>query len=142
MKDVSKVRLHLITNEDIEQSSTQIPENILPLLGTMKRGFCSCLNPKDYVPLKTVVEQSTPSNCDKNILSYISNLCQKRTTEFYKVVYNSDSDDDDDAPSISSKENPSTTYLMEQPSTSKENEDALIETENIHANKIKKGVCV
>ncbi|GBP93100.1 Mariner Mos1 transposase [Eumeta japonica] len=32
LKDVSKVRLHLIINENIEQSSNLIPENIVPLV--------------------------------------------------------------------------------------------------------------
>lgn len=165
LKDVSKVRLHLITNENIEQSSNLIPENIVPLVGTMKvhqvfteeagvlkyrnlscfcqRGFCSCMNPKHYVPLKnlkTAVEQSTPSTCDNNFLSDISNLGQKRPKGFYNIVYSSDSDDD--APLISLKEKPSSTYLSEQPGTSKQNDDALIEKENIHVNKIKLGVCV
>lgn len=161
LKDVSKVRLHLITDEDVKQSSTQIPENIVPLSGTMKvhqvfteeagvlkyrnlscfcqRGFCSCMDPKHYVPLKTAMEQSTPSDCNTNFLYDISNLYQKRVKGFYSTVYSSDSDDD--APLATLKENP-TTCSVEQPSTSRGDNDALIEKENIHANKIKQGVCV
>ncbi|CAH2100834.1 unnamed protein product [Euphydryas editha] len=35
LKEVSKVWLHLITDEDVKQSSIQIPENIVPLSGIM-----------------------------------------------------------------------------------------------------------
>ncbi|CAH0558569.1 unnamed protein product [Brassicogethes aeneus] len=162
LKNVSKVRLHLITNEDIEQSSKQIPEHILPLLGTMKvhqvfteevgvlkyrnlscfcqRGFCSCMNPKRYVPLQHTVEKSISSACDNSYLSDISNLCQKRVKGFYSIVYNSDSEDD--VPLTSLKEKSPNAYLTEEPSTSKQSDDALIEKENIHINKIKQGVCV
>lgn len=162
LKDVSKVELHLIPAEDIEQSAKQIPEQIPPLLGTMKvhqvfteevgvlkyrnlscfcqRGFCSCMTPKRYVPFQNTEEKSIPSACDNSYLSDISNLCQKRVKGFYSIVYSSDSEDD--VPILSLKEKSSNDYLTEEPSTSKQSDDALIEKENIHVSKIKQGVCV
>lgn len=40
LKDISKIKLHFITDEDIKIWSREIPENIVPLFGTMKLHQC------------------------------------------------------------------------------------------------------
>lgn len=91
---------------------------------------------QSLLPLKTAKKQSNPSDCDTNYLSDISNLHPKRVKGFYSIIYSSDSDDD--VPQETLEEEHST----EEPSTSRRNNDTLIEKENIHVNKIKHGVCV
>nr|CAI5852642.1 unnamed protein product [Callosobruchus analis] len=160
LKDASKVWLHLITDEDTKRSSAQIPKNIVPLLGTMKvhqvftkkagvlkyrdlscfcqRGICSCMNPKVYVPLKTVIEESSSNDSvsDVDILIDISNFYRGVGKGFYGTVCSSDSDDD--VPLATLKES-----CTQQPSTSGGiKNDTLIEKENVHVSKIKPGVRV
>lgn len=159
LKDISKIKLHFITDEDIKIWTREIPENIVPLSGTMKlhqvfsekkgvlkyrylscfckRGFCSCMDPKEYRPLKSMDEQSSSFECDPDFMKEIGNLVRSQRNVFYSTVYGSDSDDD--IPLQTLEDNTS----LEQPSTSRGiDNDALIEKENIHINKIKHGVCV
>lgn len=116
LNEKSKVQLHLIDDEQIKNCSAEIPEDISPLLGAMKvhqvftenagilkyrdlscfcqRGFCSCMDPKEYIPLKAINEESSPTIFDSTILTNISNVVQQPKKTFYSTVYSSDSDDD------------------------------------------------
>ncbi|CAG4942850.1 unnamed protein product [Parnassius apollo] len=151
--------MHFITGEDINIWSMEIPDNVLPLCGTMKvhqvfteekgvlkyrdlscfcrRGFCSCMDPKEYRPLKPVDEKSSSDECEPDFMKEIGNLVHPQRNPFYNTVYGSDTDDD--IPLLTVKDN----FSHGQPSTSKGiDNDALIEKENIHIVKIKHGVCV
>ena len=78
LKDSSKIKLYLITDDDIQNVSATVPENIVPLQGTMQvhqiftdtlgtlkyrnlscfcnRGFCLCQNPQVYDLIEKVSE--------------------------------------------------------------------------------------
>ncbi|CAK1583097.1 unnamed protein product [Parnassius mnemosyne] len=154
LKDISKIKMHFITDEDINIWSMEIPDNVLPLPGTMKvhqvfteekgvlkyrdlscfcrRGFCSCMDPKEYRPLKPVDKKSSSDECEPDFMKEIGNLVHTQRKPFYNTVYGSDTDDD--IPLLTVKDN----FSLGQPSTSKGiDNDALIEKENIHIVKIK-----
>lgn len=79
LKDQSKIRLFLITAEEIDGIAKQLPSNVLPLKGTLhvhqvftkvrgqlsyrnlscfcNRSFCTCLQPKIYQPIACPVSE-------------------------------------------------------------------------------------
>lgn len=163
LNNVSKVKLNLITGEDIERTSKEIPEDIVVLNGTMRvhqvfteetgvlkyrelscfcrRGFCTCMDPKDYCPLKPRAEQPREINHnDSEYLADITNMVQHKKKSYYNLVYPSSSDSDEDTPLSTLKDNISTEQSAAGMSSS--NNNALIEKENIHVSKIRKGVHV
>ncbi|CAG4942838.1 unnamed protein product [Parnassius apollo] len=78
----------------------KIPDNVLPLPGTMKvhqvfteekgvfkyrdlscfcrRGFCSCMDLKEYRPLKPVDEKSSSDECEPDFMKEIGNLVHQK----------------------------------------------------------------
>lgn len=88
LQDASKIKLFMVTDEDVESVAATIPSNIVPLKGTMQvhqmftethgilnhrvlscfcEKFCSCFVPKTYRPVP--VTQQQPNTVD-NFLSY------------------------------------------------------------------------
>lgn len=80
LQEATKIKLFMVTNEDVEKVAATIPSNIVPLKGTMQvhqmftetRGilkhrvlscfceqFCSCHGPKTYRPLPETEQQKT-----------------------------------------------------------------------------------
>ncbi|CAH0397863.1 unnamed protein product [Chilo suppressalis] len=159
LKDSSKVKMYLITDKDIEKIAREVPAQIVPLYGTMKvhqvfteevgtlkyrelscfcqRGFCSCMCPKNYSPLKDTVEESEDSN--SATLADITNFIEHKRKSIYNVIYNSSSESGDNIPLTELKNR-----SFDQPGLSKEKKDNndLIEKENIHPSKVKAGVYI
>ncbi|CAH1104259.1 unnamed protein product [Psylliodes chrysocephalus] len=93
LNDSSKVKLYFINDDDIDRVAEHIPKHILPLPGTMqlhqvfledpgilyyrkltcfcKRGFCRCLNPQVYEPIKKIINQTMPVVCKDAVIQDI-----------------------------------------------------------------------
>lgn len=87
LKDQSKIKLFLISSEEIEIIKNNLPTNIKPLIGTLhvhqvftsvrnelkyrnlscfcNRGFCSCLEPKIYRPVAIPVSDKIENVIEK-----------------------------------------------------------------------------
>lgn len=143
LKDQSKIQLYMVPQEDVDAVAKQIPRNIKPLQGTLhvhqvftdihgelkyrnlgcfcKRGFCDCLQPKIYQPIK-VSSHTVAENSDKNSSSDgdsddiplssfkssevqnekevdIPDLCQPRMKTVYDMIYSPNSDTEQAGPS-------------------------------------------
>lgn len=159
LKELSKVRLYLVTDSDIQNVEKVLPKNLVPLQGTMQvhqvftdtlgelqyrdlscfcqRGFCSCMNPKTYLPvpapvIDTLKEDVPLDGLDEEIvLDDISNIVAAPRKTYYNTVYSSSSSSDD-LPLAS----------LNQPSVSNIKEMQQIEKENVHPTKIYDGVHV
>lgn len=86
---MSKIKLFLVSLQEIESIRNQLPDNITPLIGTLhvhqvfttvrgelqyrnlscfcKRGFCSCLKPKAYRPVTNPVSIETENVFIENL---------------------------------------------------------------------------
>ncbi|CAH2095385.1 unnamed protein product [Euphydryas editha] len=159
LKQLSKVRLYLVTDSEIHNVEKTVPKNLVPLQGTMQvhqvftdipdelqyrdlscfcqRGFCACMNPKKYQPVPvSVVDTNGEINCsdrlnEKKILANISNIVTVPRKTYYSTFCTSSS---------SSNDEPLANVV--QPSVSYVNEKQLIEKENVHPLKIFDGVHV
>lgn len=159
LKELSKVRLYLVTDSDIQNIEKTLPKNLVPLQGTMQvhqvftdtlgelqyrdlscfcqRGFCSCMSPKTYQPVPTPVidtlsEDVLLDGFDKEIvLDDISNIVALPRKTYYNTIYSSSSGSDEEL-----------LTSFSQPSVSNIEEIQQIEKENIHPTKIYDGVHV
>ncbi|CAG9789811.1 unnamed protein product [Diatraea saccharalis] len=159
LKELSKVRLYLVTDSDIQNIEKALPKNLVPLQGTMlvhqvftdtpgelqyrdlscfcQRGFCSCMSPKTYHPvpapvIDTLTEGILLDGLDEEIvLDDILYIITVPRRTFYNTVYSTPSSSDDEFLASYS-----------QPSVSNIKERQLIEKENIHPTKISDGVHV
>ncbi|XP_028175908.1 uncharacterized protein LOC114364103 [Ostrinia furnacalis] len=91
VKDMSKIKLFLISSQEIESIKNQLPKNITPLMGTLHvhqvfttvrgelqyrnlscfcdRGFCFCLKPKTYRPVTIPVSVETENILIESLVS-------------------------------------------------------------------------
>nr|CAH7721805.1 unnamed protein product [Callosobruchus chinensis] len=160
LQNASKVKLFMVTDEDIDNVAATIPNNIVPLKGTMQvhqmfsetykilnhrvlscfcQQFCSCHVPKTYRPLPEA-QLSTKEKEDDTIyhaLVDITNKIGMPRESFYDTVYSPDESSDEDQPLAIYK-----TKEYTNPTAISGTSYQTLQPEDIHPTKIEDGVHV
>ncbi|CAH2008898.1 unnamed protein product [Acanthoscelides obtectus] len=117
LRNSSKVRLYLVTDNDIENVEKTVPKNVVPLQGTMQ--------------VHQVFTDTPDGLKNKELLADISNVPTESRRSYYSMVYSPSSSSDEEV-----------LANLDQPSVSNVKKKQLIHKENVHPSKISDGVYV
>ncbi|CAH2008623.1 unnamed protein product [Acanthoscelides obtectus] len=124
LKELSKVHLYLVTDNDIEHVEKTVPKNLIPLQDTMQvhhvftdtpgglkyrvlscscqKEFCLCLDPKTYRPAPTPVFGTIGNFTEKSYVDgfnqkeVLTGICNAAAKPKRSIVYSPSSSSDEE----------------------------------------------